>query len=146
VPFPSAREPALRYVALDLSDREVIHLRCDRCGRDYERVVIFAKDDGDAYALVSVACHGHEDREAWVDVTFGSWVEPYEDHVTMSCRVSEAGAGAVDPLVASKGDARHYGRLLDRGEALAHPRVPEMWAVVDAVVTTVPEAAAAVYG
>jgi hypothetical protein len=136
----------LPYVALDLSDREVIHLRCDRCARDYERVVIFAKQDGDAYALVSVVCHGHDDREAWMDVTFGSWVEPYDDHVTMSCRVSEAGAGAVDPLVASKGDAPYYGQRLERDEALAHPRASDMWAVVDAVVTTVPEAAAAVYG
>jgi hypothetical protein len=133
-------------MALDLSDREVIRLRCDRCGRDYERVVIFAKEDDNAYALVSAACHGHDHREAWLDVTLGSWVEPYDDHVTMSCRVSEAGAGAVDPLVASKGDAAHYGHMLTKDQALAHTRVDEMWAVVDEVVAVVPEVAAAVYG
>ena len=80
----------------------------------------------------------------WLDATFGSWVEPYTDHFTMSCRVSAAGAGAVDALVASRGDADYYGHRLSRDQALAHPRLPEMWALVDAVVTTVPEAAAQV--
>ena len=110
------------------------------------RVVIFAKNDGDAYAVVGAECHGHGDQEAWLDITLGSWVEPYSDHFTASCRVSQAGAGAVDAPVASKGEASHYGELLTREAALMHPRISEVWDLVDAVVTGVPEVATVVYG
>jgi len=131
-------------MSLDLSDREVIRLRCDGCGRDYDRVVIFVKRDGDAYSVASAACHGHEDQEVWLDATFGSWAEPYDDHVTMSCRVSAKGAGAVDALVASRGEADYYGQRLTREETLASDRLPEFWALVYAIVTTVPEAISAI--
>ncbi len=124
---------------LDLGDRQVVRLLCDHCGRDYDRVVIFATRDGDAYALVSVACHGHLDREVWIDVTFGSWLEPFSDHITMACRVSSQGAAAVDALVASRGDADHYGHRLSREETLGHERLTELWELVDALVTMVPE-------
>jgi hypothetical protein len=132
-------------MTLDLSDREVVRLRCDRCGREYDRVVIFVKQNGDAYSVVSAACHGHDEREVWLDATFGSWEDPYTDHVTMSCRVSAQGAGAVDALVASRGEADYYGRCLSREETLASDRLPEFWTLVDAVVTTVPEATLTIY-
>lgn len=135
----------MRGVALDLADREVVRLRCEACGRDYDRVVIFAKQDADAYAVVSAACHDHGDQEVWMDATFGSWQKPYAD-VTLSCRVSPAGAAAVDAPVASRGEANYYGRRLSRGDALTSPRLPELWAVADAVVTTVPEAKSVIYG
>ena len=132
-------------MSIDLSDREVLRLHCDRCGREYDRVVIFVKRDGDAYSVVSAACHGHDDQEVWVDATFGSWQEPYADHVTLSCRISSAGAGAVDALVASRGEADYYGRCLSRDEALASPRLAELWPLVDEVVTTVPEVRSVIY-
>lgn len=131
---------------LDLSDRQVVPLTCDGCGREYNRIVIFATSDGDAYSAVSVACHGHPDGEVWLDVTFGSWNEAdYSDHVTFSCRVSEEGAGLVDALVASAGGAEYYGRRLTREQALLEPDLARLWAVVDKVVTEVPEVAACVY-
>jgi hypothetical protein len=131
-------------VALDVADREVVQLRCDRCGRRYDRVVVFVKQDGDAYAIVSAACHGHDDREVWIDATLGSWVEPFDDHITMSCRVSGKGATAVDALVASRGEANYYGHRLTGEQTLSHPRAPELWDLVDSVVTAVPEVQAAI--
>src|SRR5256885_425165 len=107
-------------MTLDVSDRTVVRLRCSGCGREYDRVVIFAKVNGDAYAIASAVCHGHGDQEVWLDATFGTWEEPYMDHVTMSCRVSAAGAGAVDALVASQGDADYYGQRLTREQTLTH--------------------------
>ena len=133
-------------MALDLSDREVLRLRCDACGREYDRVVIFVMQDGTAHAVVSAVCHGHGDREVWLDATFGSWVEPFADHVTMSCRVSQAGAGLVDPLVASAGNADYYGRRIRRDEALRHPRLPSLWTLLDEVLTGVPEVREQVQG
>lgn len=126
-------------MALDLTDREVSPLRCDGCGREYNRVVVFAKQDGDAYAIVSAACHGHPDGQVWIDATLGSWVEPFADHVTMSARVGNDGATAVDALVASRGEADYYGERLTRTETLEHARLSELWALVDALVVAVPE-------
>lgn len=104
---------------------------------------MFVKQNSDAYAIVRAACHGHADREVWIDTTLGSWAEPFVDHVTMSCRVRRDGASVVDALVASKGDADYYGRRLTRDEALTHARLSDVWAVVDAVAVAVPEIAAA---
>lgn len=129
-------------MALDLSDRSVIPLECEGCGRAYARVVIFATRDADAYSIVSVVCHGHE-GEVWLDATFGSWQEPYADHVTFSCRVHPSGAGLVDGPVASEGTSSHSGTILKREEALGHPREPELWVLVDEVVVTVPQVATA---
>jgi hypothetical protein len=126
-------------MAIDLSDRQVQGQTCQECGRTYHRVVIFAMKDGDAYSVVSVQCHGHSDAEVWLDATFGSWEEPFADHITFSCRVSVEGAGVVDALVADKGDANYYGRRLTRQEALGHPALPLLWELVDLAVTTVPE-------
>ena len=133
-------------MTLGLDDREVVRLGCDDCGRDYDRVVIFATRDGDAYAVVSVVCHGHADNEVWLDATFGSWVEPFTDHVTMSCRVSSEGAGLVEPLVASRGEADYYGATLARAAALDHPKLPELWRIVDLIVVDVPQVSRALNG
>lgn len=131
-------------MTLDLGDREVSSLTCDACGQQYKRVVIFATRDDDAYAVVNVVCHGH-DREVWLDATFGSWVEPYSDHVSFSCRVSEAGAGLVDGPVARTKRLPHHGAHLTRERALSDARLALLWPVVDEVVTTVPEVSEAVY-
>lgn len=71
-------------MAIDLADRQVQDLTCPECCRNYQRVVIFAMKDGNAYALVSAQCHGHSENEVWLDVTFGSWDEPFSDHVSFS--------------------------------------------------------------
>lgn len=133
-------------MSLDLSEREVATAHCDGCGRDYDKFVVFATRDGDAYAVVGGACHGHGDHEVWLDVTFGSWEEPYDDHVTMSCCVMREGSGAVDAVVVGKGEADCFGRKLTREETLAHPRVDELWALGDAIKREVPEARRALYG
>jgi hypothetical protein len=113
---------------------------CRSCGRSYQWVSGLIKRDGHAFAVYYAQCHGHGDKaEAWVDVVVGSWDEPaYSDHATFSCRVSQAGAGAVDAPVASKGEAPFSGAMLSRSDALLDPRLPQVWEVVDFVVTTDP--------
>ena len=124
---------------MDLTDRQVQDLTCPDCGRDYKRIVIFATRDGDAYSIISAVCHGHPDDAVWVDVTLGSWIEPFGDHVTFSCRIARDGAGLVDALAASRGEAEYYGRRLTRQEGLDHPQIEKVWELVDLVVTEVPE-------
>jgi hypothetical protein len=102
-------------------------------------VVVFATRDGHAYSVVSAVCHGQPKDEVWLDATFGSWDEPFSDHVTFSCRISSEGAGLLDALVAGKGEADYYGKQLTRAQALEHPQLPALWELVDLVVTTLPE-------
>lgn len=126
-------------VSIDLSDRQVQDGTCAECGRNYKRVVVFATQDGDAYSVVSALCHSHPEGEVWMDATFGSWEEPFSDHVTFSCRISSEGAGLVDALVAGKGEADYYGKHLTRAQASEHPELSALWELVDLVVTTVPK-------
>jgi hypothetical protein len=126
-------------VAIDLNDRQVQDLRCSDCGREYKRVVIFATKDGDAYSTVSAVCHGHPDDAVWLDATFGSWDEPFDVHVTFSCQITHDGAGLVDALVASKGEADYYGERLTRAQGLEHPQIGSVWELVDLIVAQVPE-------
>lgn len=126
-------------VPIDLSDRQVQGQTCEQCGRTYLRVVIFAMKDGSPYSVVSAQCHGHSVAEVWLDATFGTWEEPFSDHFTFSCRITDQGAGLVDALVASKGVANYYGRRLTRAAALEHPALPLLWELVDQVLTTAPE-------
>jgi hypothetical protein len=107
--------------------------------------LIFAKRDGEAYAIANAVCHGHLDRELWLDATFGSWEEPFTDHITMSCRATSQGAGAVDAIVVGSGEADYYGQRLTRDVALAHARLPDLWELLDAIFTDAPEAATAIY-
>jgi hypothetical protein len=113
---------------------------CPSCGRAYQWVTGLVLRDGDAFAVYYAQCHGHGDgSEAWLDIVVGSWEEPaYSDHATFSSCVTEAGAGAVDGPVASKGEAPFSGALLTRDEALDHPRLADVWEVVDFIVTADP--------
>jgi hypothetical protein len=126
-------------MSIDLSDRQVQNEVCAQCGRNYKRVVVFATQSGDAYSGVSALCHGHAEDEVWLDATFGSWEEPFADHVTFSCRINSEGAGLVDALVAGKGEADYYGKRLTRAQALEQPDLSSLWELVDLVVTTVQE-------
>jgi hypothetical protein len=121
---------------------------CPSCRRAYQWVTGLIQRDGDAFAVYYAQCHGHADTsEAWVDVVVGSWDEPtYSDHATFSCRVTHDGAGAVDAPVASKGEAPFSGALLARPDALRHPRIADVWEIVDFIVTTDPVVSARIYG
>ena len=66
----------------------------------------------------------------------GSWEEPdFADHATFSIRVDASGARILDALVVVEGSAMRFGRRLKRYEALAHPRIGQVWELVDFVVT-----------
>ena len=132
-------------MAIDLTHREVEHPHCDACGAGYPVVTIFATQDGDAHAVVGAFCHGHPENRVWLDVTLGSWVEPYADHVTMTCVVTPEGAGLYDSLP-QQSEPAHRGQRLTREQALDDPRLAVLWPLVDQVVTPVPEVSQEIYG
>lgn len=118
---------------LSLEDRTVRSKSCPACGEDFQHVTGFINDVGGAYAVYFAACHGHPENEARIDVVLGSWgVEPpADDHLTFSCHLRSDSAMAADAALATTSDDPMLGERLSRAEALAHPRLPEFWAVVD---------------
>lgn len=128
---------------LSFDERRVKKARCPRCRRDYEFVTGLVLKKGTAYAIYHAACHGHPGHEVWADVILGTWTGdgPFHDHVTFGCHVHGDGAGAVDaPVAIDPGPMT--GELLSREQALNHPRIQELWAIVDFMVVEDPSIAA----
>ena len=121
---------------------------CASCGADYPRVTAFVSGDDQPVAVVFAACHWHDGHsEAWLDVVVGSFLEPeFSDQATFSCRVKATGATLFSGPVASEGKAAMFGRMLTEDEARRDDRLPDVWAVVDYVVTHEPVVGDAVYG
>jgi hypothetical protein len=134
-------------VGLETGERHVSSETCDTCGVAYDLVRGFVYRDGDAYAVYVAACHGHSEHEAFLDVVLGTWGDDdVNDRVTFSARVRHEGATAIDAPAAAAGESDVFGTKLTRDEALAHPKLSELWDVVDHVVVEDPGVAAVVYG
>jgi len=132
-------------------DREVDHLVCPGCGREYDRILGFLLRDGMARAIYRAALHGHDDpaRETWIDVPFDDdWGDPEQTkRVSLACRIGVFD-GQVEPAAALVTAGLAYpqpgtfGRRLTRDDALRSPLLEEFWEVVDWVLTNDPDVAA----
>jgi hypothetical protein len=122
--------------------------RCTSCGVEYPFITAFVSREATALAVVYAACHTHDDAtEAWLDVAIGSFHEPdFADQATFSCRVRSDGATLFSGPVAAEGRASFFGKKLTVEEAKTHHLLPDMWAVVDFVVSTEATVSASVYG
>lgn len=128
---------------LDVRDYSVETLYCEDCQQHYARVTGYVSQSESALAAYYAVCHGHPDHEVAIDLILGTWgTDIPEDHETFSCLIRPEGAMAVDPFVTLSLDPAGelpamIGRPVPRAEALEHPRISEVWAVVDALVQDV---------
>jgi hypothetical protein len=113
---------------------------CDCCNVRAERSWAFVRDDRGGAAVYYSSCyHHHGIHEAWFDVILGTWnTDDFSDHLTFSCRVGPVEDSPTPAATLVNGgfvaaDTPIYGRKVSREEGLAHPRLPEFWAIVDAV-------------
>ncbi len=127
-------------------------LDCGSCARRYTVVKALVRRDGDAYAVAHASLHVHGSPETWINVALGSFSEERDDdRVTFGCVVGvfegrdEPSAGLVR-AAQEYGDTPLWGRKLTRDEALAHPRLPEFWEVVDFLLVHEPAVHQHVYG
>lgn len=119
-------------------DSSIDRTTCHDCGSEYLLVKTFVLDDDGPYAIAFTALHHHQALEAWMDVVFGSFEgeAAEDDRTTFGCRVGpvegspEPAATAVQAAVPYD-DGPTFGSKLSRDEALAHPRLPDFWRVVD---------------
>lgn len=111
---------------------------CHDCGAEFLLVKTFVLDAEGPHAIAFTALHYHDAFEAWMDVIFGSFEgdASQDDRITFGCRVgpvdgSQEPAATAVQAAAPYQDSPVFGHKLSRDEALAHPRLPDFWRVVD---------------
>jgi hypothetical protein len=143
VPLLRRRQPAL-----ETDDYEVETKYCSDCDSHYARVLgyVHEPNDGPTLATYYAVCHGHPEHEVALDFILGSWGDDadYSDHETFSCiwRPWPEGVMAVDAFVTvcfpdGEDIPAEFGRPMSREDALQSPRIQTIWAITDALATTV---------
>jgi hypothetical protein len=129
-------------------ERSVDQYDCDDCGAPYRLVRGSLTSSGEPHAMFFAACHNHDGvRDVLIDVI----LDPPGDPVTFGCRVGPA-PDEDDPVATlveaaeSYEDDPEWGTKLTREQALADPRLPEFWDVVDYVLIQDPTIRPHVYG
>lgn len=118
-------------------------VQCGECAESHETVAGFVLANDSAFAVYWASWYPHQ-KEAWLDLTMGSWIEPdYEDHVMFGCRVGPVdGSDSPQCTAVTAGASRNGGPMLgsklSRDEALAHEWLPTFWSVVDWLVLNDP--------
>ena len=135
-------------VTLRIDERTENTRPCLDCGLEFPHITGFVAGARGAHAVYFASTHTHSAGTVRIDVTLGTWGTdpPADDHVTFSCELRANGARAMDGPVSLSDCPPILGRILSRDEALAHPRVDDFWAVVDAVGDQDPAVHEEVYG
>lgn len=125
---------------IDEDSRQVRQFTCSDCGGKADRTWANIYDGAVAVAVYFASCYHHQGvHEAFIDTILGTWGSgDSSDHVTFGCRVGPV-TGSPDPAAtlvnggAMAPDSPIFGRKLSRDEGLAHPRLAELWAIVDTI-------------
>lgn len=118
-------------------------VRCVDCDEEHDSIVGFVLKDGNAHAIYFAEWHERW-SEAYLDVILGSFEGPdYEDNVTFGCRVGYVQGQALPACslvqaAMTRSEAQIFGARLSRDEALVHPRLAELWEVVDWLIVNDP--------
>ena len=115
---------------------------CTCCGGTTVNLTRFVREDNDAYA-VYYARYGtkHPERVVEVLVSIGEWGEGSEpwDRAAFPLRIwtvdDQYQVGCIEAGESPWQDAPTLGRLLGRGEALAHERIADVFHITDHIVT-----------
>jgi hypothetical protein len=111
---------------------------CDCCGGTTTRLTRFVYRDGDAYAVYYAAfSDNHPDHYVSLIVSIGEWADdaPPSLRVAVPMRLwageDDFNVTVTDASESPWHDAEILGRVLDREEALAHPRIKEVFHITD---------------
>ena len=114
---------------------------CPCCGGKTTSLTRFVYKDDDAYAIYYAKfSDNHPERIVTASVSIGEW----DDDATPDQRIafavklrateSEYEVSVVDAASSPWNDVAFIGRTLDRDEALAHPRINEIFHITDHMV------------
>jgi hypothetical protein len=111
---------------------------CECCGGATTRLTRFVHEDGDAFAIY-YAAFSDEHQESGVTgiISLGDWDEDSipESRVAFAFRLWEGeetfNVTIFDASESQWSDAKVLGRKLSREEALAHPRITDVYHITD---------------
>ncbi|WP_103074770.1 hypothetical protein [Solilutibacter silvestris] len=119
---------------------------CECCGKETIRLTRFVTDDGNALAVYYLQyTPSHPDHQMVGLIGLGSWGDKStpEDRLAFPFRLWETGdnfnVGLMDADESPWADTTYLGRLLNRGEALAHHWKDQVFHITDHIVQDDPE-------
>jgi hypothetical protein len=114
---------------------------CDCCGGQTTRLTRFVYQDGDAYAVYyALFSDNHPERYVSLIVSIGEWANdaPPSGRIAVPLRLwateDDFNVTMTDAAESPWRDVELLGRILDREEALAHPRIKEVFHITDHIV------------
>ncbi len=114
---------------------------CECCGGRTTRLTRFVHRDGDAYAIYyALFADNHPDRTVSATVSIGEWCDGStpDQRIAFALELRATDAqyqvGIVDVERSPWRSATFIGRTLSRAEALAHPRLSEVFHITDHIV------------
>lgn len=111
---------------------------CPDCGGQTTELTRFVSSDDEPFAVYYARyVEGHEKREVIATVSVGDWSEesPPDGRVAFALRLwttpEQGNVSVLDAADSPWRDVEVIGRTLDRQEALAHPRLADVFHVTD---------------
>ncbi len=115
---------------------------CECCGGFTTRLTRFVLNDGNAYAVYyAMFSDNHPDGYVSVLISIGEWADdaPPSGRCAFYLRIRATAnnfqVNVRDAAESPWGNVQMFGRTLDRDEALAHPRIQEVFQISDHIVT-----------
>jgi hypothetical protein len=117
---------------------------CECCGGLTTRLTRFVLNDGNAYAVYyAIFSDNHPHPKGYVSVliSIGQWADdaPPSGRCAFYLQIRATAdnflVAVCDAAESPWGTVRMFGRTLDRDEALAHPRIQEIFHISDHIVT-----------
>jgi hypothetical protein len=118
---------------------------CECCGAETTRLTRFVHEDHAAYAVYYAAYGREHPDEVKAVVSVGKWGEGStpSDRIAVPLTLwqndSEHGVTVVDASDSPWNDVELLGRMLNREEALTHPRINDIFHITDHIFAEDPE-------
>jgi len=116
--------------------------KCPCCGGQTTRLTRFVYRDGDAFACYYAEfTPQHEEQVVGILTSIGDWGEDAPSSMRQSFYLviwsdsDNYKTSIRDAAESPWGEVESFGRTLDREEALAHPRLQDVFDITDAIVT-----------
>ena len=110
---------------------------CECCGVDTTRLTRYVYEDGAAYAVYYACLSNHDPGEVKAAVSVGVWWDggTPADRTAFALRLwqndEEFGVTVDDAIHSPWRSVDLLGRMLDRAEALTHPRLKDVFHITD---------------
>lgn len=140
-------------LTVDETTREYRDFVCDCCNTAAQRTWASVNYGETPVAVYYTSCYHHNGvHEVWIDAILGTWgSDDFTDHVTFGCRVGPVEGSAYPAATLVDGgavtpDGPIFGLKLSREAGLQHPRLGDLWNLVDHVLEHDPVVNPHLYG